>query len=236
MNSLKDLKGIVIPCVEEEYLKTLKFNEKTPPIIDKEDKKGIDFIRIAEYFYQNGFRVLQVITENYLIIKKIKETCRNIKVVGGGNIDSIKTAIEYLNNQTDYLVIGRLFAESPNLIKSWVKLFGRRLIVSVDDRKGLLTGNTSFSTDVFAELLLKNKVKNVIYVSDDTKLIGGINLVGFKKVRSIIKDGVVIYSGGISSLEDIRVLKNAGANSIIVGTALYSKRFNCSDAMRVFSS
>lgn len=236
MNNLKDLKGVVIPCVEEEYFKTLKFNDKTLSLIDKEDKKGTDFIRIAEYFYQDGFKVLQVITENYSIIKNIKETCRNIKIVGGGNIDSIKTATEFLNNQSDYLVVGRLFTKSPNFIKSWVKLFGQRLIVSVDDRKGLLASNNNISTDTFAGLLVRNKVKNVIYVSDDTKLIGGVNLVGFKKVRSIIKNSVVIYSGGVSSLEDIKALKNAGADSIIVGTAFYSKRFNCSDARRVFSS
>ncbi|MEK7550324.1 MAG: HisA/HisF-related TIM barrel protein [Patescibacteria group bacterium] len=236
MNNLRDLKGIVIPCVEEEYLKTLKFNRIFPSLINKNDRKGADFIRIAEYFYQDGFKVLQVITENYLIIKNIKKRCRDAKIVGGGNIESVKTAAEFLNNQSDYFIIGRLFAKTPNLIKSWVKLFGRRLIVSVDDRNGSLANNKNINTTDFSMLLANNKVKNVIYVSENTKLIGGVNLSGFEKVRSIIKNSIVIYSGGVSSLGDIRVLKNAGADSIIVGTALYNKGINYSDAKKVFNS
>lgn len=234
MNNLRDLKGIVIPCVEEEYLKTLKFNRNFPSLINKKGRKGSDFIRIAEYFYQDGFKVLQVITEDYLIIKNIKERCRDAKIVGGGDIESVKTATEFLNNQSDYFIIGRLFAKTPNLIKSWVKLFGRRLIVSVDDRKGFLASNNNVGTDSFTRLLLENKVKNVIYVSDQTKLIGGINLDGFRSVRNKIKNAVVIYSGGVSSLDDLKILKKAGADSVIVGTALYNKIFSYSDAKKVF--
>jgi len=184
-----------------------------------------------------GANVLQIIVEkDNGIIRKVKEKYPSLCIIGGGNINSIRKAREFLNNQSDYIVIGRLFAQNLNLIKDYLRLFGEHLIVSIDDRAGSLATNKNVSTTDFSILLANNKVKNIVYVSENTKLTGCINLLGFEKVRSIIKDSIIIYSGGVSSLGDINVLKNAGADSIIVGTALYNKHINYSDVKKIFNS
>lgn len=224
MTDLNRLQNEIIPAIERGYLK-------------KNVSLGSDFVQITNHFYSLGANVLQIIVEkDNEIIKKVKENHPSFYIIGGGNIDSIRKAREFLNNQSDYIIIGRLFAQNPKLVKDYLKLFGKHLIVSVDDCKSWLAGNKNVSTTDFSMLLANNKVKNVIYVSDDTKLIGGINLLEFKKIRSIIKNSILIYSGGVSSLADISDLKDAKADSIIVGTALYNKIVNYADAKKVFSS
>ena len=217
MSNTFTLKNKLIGCIERQYL-----------------TKMDDYLKPAIHFYKQGFEVLQVINKNSLIIKELKEICPNIQILAGGNINLLKKASKYLEGQSDYIVVGRFLAKNPDLIEDWVRLFGQHLIVSVDDKGGVLTNNGNVLTRDYAKLLVKNKVKNVIYVSENTKLVGGINLDGFKIVRDILKNAIVIYSGGVSSLDDLRILKKAGADSVIIGTALYNKKFKYEDAKEAF--
>jgi phosphoribosylformimino-5-aminoimidazole carboxamide ribotide isomerase len=41
----------------------------------------------------------------------------------------------------------------------------------------------------------------------------------------------VIASGGVTTLDDVRALADAGAAAVVVGTALYEGRFTLSEAM-----
>lgn len=42
----------------------------------------------------------------------------------------------------------------------------------------------------------------------------------------------IVFSGGVSSLEDVRRLRSLGAHGVVVGSALYSGRFTFEDALR----
>jgi phosphoribosylformimino-5-aminoimidazole carboxamide ribotide isomerase len=41
----------------------------------------------------------------------------------------------------------------------------------------------------------------------------------------------VVASGGVASLADVRTLREAGADAVVVGTALYEGEFTLADAM-----
>ena len=43
----------------------------------------------------------------------------------------------------------------------------------------------------------------------------------------------VVASGGVSTLEDVRMLKETGAAAVVIGTALYEGRFTLEEAMAV---
>ncbi|MFH0749353.1 MAG: HisA/HisF-related TIM barrel protein [Candidatus Gottesmanbacteria bacterium] len=219
MSNAFSLQNKLIGCVESQYL-----------------TKNADYLKPTLRFYKEGFEVLQVINRNSLIINELKEACPDIQIVSGGNINSIKKALKYFDRKSDYIVVGRFLAKNLDCIKDWINLFGQHLIISIDDKGGVLANNGRILTEDFAKLLAKNKVKNVVYVSENTKLVGKINLEGFKKIRHIIKNAVIIYSGGVSSLDDLRILKKAGADAVIIGTALYQKKFNYAEAKRVFGN
>lgn len=213
------LKNKLIPAVESVYFKN-EYN---------------NIIRYSDYFFNKGADILQIISEkNGAEIKEVKKEHPELWIIGGGNINSIKKAYEYLSNQSDFLVVGRLFANKPNLIETWVKSFGSRLIISIDDKEGLLAGNDKISTDSYIEFLKRYNPKNVIYVSDNTKLVGGVNLNRFKTVRKKISNAVLIYSGGVSTLEDLKNLKKNGADAVIIGSALYNNSINLIEAKKVF--
>lgn len=225
------LNAVLIPAVEEEYFKKIKFTVGPSDLNEGSESR---FIKISQYFYKNKFRVLQIITEDPSIIRKIKEYCSDAIIIGGGHINSIEEATNFLNNQSDYIIVERLFARKPSLIKSYLKLFGKHLIVSIGDKNGFLSYNENIRTEEFANMLGETRLKNVLYVSDKTKLTGFINLKMFKKVRDIMGSGNIGYSGGISSLDDLKMLKNLGANFVVVGTAFYTSSLNYRNAIKLF--
>ena len=219
MNQNYPLQNEIIPAIERAYFK----------------KKTNDYIQYTDRFFDEGATIVQLIVsdQHKETLRKIKNKYSNLKIIAGGNIDSIKKASQYLEEQADYIVVGKFLAQNPELVKKWIKLFNQRLIVSINDKEGVLTDNDKVQTKIYADLLNKNNIKNVLYVSENTKLVGGINLDGFKGVRDIIKHAI-IYSGGVSSLEDLMILKKAGAESVIVGTALYQKKFSYAEAKSAF--
>jgi phosphoribosylformimino-5-aminoimidazole carboxamide ribotide isomerase len=56
-----------------------------------------------------------------------------------------------------------------------------------------------------------------------------------KAVADMVKSfaGDVIASGGVSDLDDIKRLKEAGAAGVIIGKALYDGRINLEDALEL---
>lgn len=224
------LNAVVIPAVEEGYFKKIKFIIG-PPDLNQGSRSR--FIKISQYFYQNGFRVLQIITENPSIIRKIKEYCGEAIIIGGGHIGSIEEATNFLDNQSDYIIVGRLFARKPGLVKNYLKLFGKRLIVSIGDKNGLLAHNENIRTEGFAKRLEKLRLKNVLYMNDEARLTGNMNLKTFKKVRNIMRSSNIGYSGGVSSLNHLKMLKSLGANFVVVGTSLYTGLLNYRSAIEL---
>jgi phosphoribosylformimino-5-aminoimidazole carboxamide ribotide isomerase len=62
----------------------------------------------------------------------------------------------------------------------------------------------------------------------------GANLEEIRKVREIFQ-GMLIASGGISSIEDLRRLKEIGVNGAIIGRALYEGKIKLKEAIELFS-
>lgn len=84
-------------------------------------------------------------------------------------------------------------------------------------------------------LLMKEMgVRHVIYtdISRDGMLTGP-NVEATKELAE--KTGLdIIASGGVSSMEDLRRLHEAGIQGAIIGKALYEKRISLSEAIKIF--
>lgn len=75
-------------------------------------------------------------------------------------------------------------------------------------------------------------VKTIIFT--DISKDGTLNGPNFKALENILKTGVqVIASGGISSIEDLKKLKEMGAYGAIIGKALYIGKINFKSALEV---
>jgi phosphoribosylformimino-5-aminoimidazole carboxamide ribotide isomerase len=155
----------------------------------------------------------------------------SIPVQVGGGVRTLQTAAQLVADGADRVVIGTAAAEDPHALRSWVEALGpERLVVGVDARNGLVatrgwTETTQLEAVQFCQTLADQGVVRVLYtdISRDGTLEGP-NLIGLRRLVEGEPRLKVLASGGVSSLNDLRALAEAGAEGAIIGTALYDGR------------
>jgi phosphoribosylformimino-5-aminoimidazole carboxamide ribotide isomerase len=158
-----------------------------------------------------------------------------IPVQVGGGIRTLETAQELLAEGAARVVIGTTAAEDPEVMRTWVaKLGAEQLIVGVDARGGrVATHGWQTVTDLdvlsFCQVLKDYGVRRVLYtdVARDGRL-SGPDVEGTRAIASLMN---VIGSGGVSTVEQLHELADAGAEAAIIGTALYEGRLKLGDAL-----
>jgi phosphoribosylformimino-5-aminoimidazole carboxamide ribotide isomerase len=158
------------------------------------------------------------------IIKKL-----GISVEVGGGIRSIEKIERYLNIGVNKVILGSAAIKNPNFLKEACEKFKNKIVLGLDAKKKMiLISGWKETTDQTAENYLK-KVNSygfsrLIYTDierDGTKT--GPNIDETKSIAKISAAPVVV-SGGISSIQDvkkIKELKNFNIEGVIVGKAIY---------------
>ena len=158
------------------------------------------------------------------IIKKL-----GISAEVGGGIRSIEKIEKYLNIGVDKVILGSAAIKNPNFLKEACEKFKNKIVLGLDAKKKMiLISGWKETTDQTAENYLK-KVNSygfsrLIYTDierDGTKT--GPNIDETKSIAKISTAPVVV-SGGISSIQDvkkIKELKNFNIEGVIVGKAIY---------------
>lgn len=143
------------------------------------------------------------------------------------------------------IVVGTAVISDEDLLRWAIGRLGDRLVVAVDARDGLVAthGWTQLSDRNAVELagdLVRTGVRHLLYTDigrDGT--LQGPNLEALRRLAAAAPPLRVIASGGVSSLEDLRALRNLSLpnlSGIIVGRALYEGRFGVRQALDVLAA
>lgn len=229
------------------------------PAIDLIDKKVVrlsqgdyskktlysdDPLSVARSFIADGATHLHVVDldgakkgspVNFEVIKQLKQLDMFVEV--GGGIRDMQKIEAYQKIGVDRVILGTVAIKNFDFVVDAVKEFKDMIAVGVDakDEKVAthgwqeVTGVNSFD---FCKKLYDAGVKSVIYTDIATDgMLKGTNLPAFKRL-SKIKGLKVTASGGISSVEEIKKLKEMGVWGAILGKALYENKLSLADAVR----
>ena len=180
-------------------------------------------------------------SKNKTAIQKILQKLQNkVKIQIGGGIRNTNDIDFWIQNSVDRIILGTLVLERPNLINQLDKSYAKKIVVGADVRNGKIASHGwQKQSNTNAIDLIKNLnssiVSSVIY-TDITKD-GSLKGVSLEQTVSFAKSipHSVIASGGVSSLNDISRLAKEfsnGVQGVIVGRALYDKKFTFSDALQ----
>lgn len=156
----------------------------------------------------------------------------------GGGIRNMATIERYLDAGISRVILGTAAVSDPVLLKSSLKRFGDRIAVGVDMRDGLvaikgwLEKTEKNGLDFLKEL--EDLGVSAAIVTDISKdgAMKGTNLGLYRKIASSVKMNI-IASGGVSTLEDVKALKDIGLYGAIIGKAYYSGAIRLEDALEV---
>ena len=158
----------------------------------------------------------------------------------GGGIRQLETIEQVLKAGVERVILGTAAVEDPKLIEEACRKFSESIIVGIDAREGYIATHswrqeTELTTVEFAKSMAQLGVRRFIYtdISRDGTLTEPNFAAIFELVTAIRLP--IIASGGISSLSQLKVLKQLGVEGAIVGKALYTGDINLKQAITAIS-
>jgi phosphoribosylformimino-5-aminoimidazole carboxamide ribotide isomerase len=157
----------------------------------------------------------------------------DVPVQVGGGLRSIETVREAVDAGAARVILGTAAYEDVDLLDTAVAEFRDRVVVSVDARDGKLAGagwtdQTDIPVEAVIESMTARGVRRFVYSSIERDgMLTGPDLEGARRVADAVR-GSYVYSGGVGSLEDLKALaalRQVNLAGVIVGKALYERRF-----------
>ena len=145
----------------------------------------------------------------------------------GGGIRTEERIRRYLDAGVDRVILGTVAVQAPDFTGRMARQYGGKIAVGVDARDGFVATHGWLETSDlkgvdFCRRLRDMGVQTVIYtdISRDGTL-SGTNLDVYRELVEI--QGLhIVARGGVSSLEEIEILRNMGVSAAILGKALYA--------------
>lgn len=165
----------------------------------------------------------------------------HLKVELGGGIRSLETIGEYLKLGISRVILGSAALKNPRLVKDAVEKFGsEKIIVGIDAKDGLVATEGWLETSDVNYVDLANKmidygVKYFIFtdISKDGTL-SGVNAEQLKALRDGTRgECKIIASGGVHTIEDIRICKDMGLYGTICGKSIYTGSLDLKQAIEL---
>lgn len=176
-------------------------------------------------------------TPNIETIKRIAADCKMFVEVGGG-IRSLGVIEKYLHAGVSRAILGTAAIKNEELVRLGVREFGEGIAVGADILDGKIRINgwleaADISADEFFKRMGDLGVTNIICtdISKDGAMVGT-NLELYCELSAKYRMNITA-SGGVSSLEDIKALKDMGMYGAIVGKAYYTGAVDLEKAIEV---
>jgi phosphoribosylformimino-5-aminoimidazole carboxamide ribotide isomerase len=168
----------------------------------------------------------------------------DVPVQFGGGLRSAEAVRNAVAAGATRVVLGTAAYADVDLLDEVLAEHGDRVIVSIDARDGRLatqgwTAQTEIPAESVIERLGHRGVRRYVYSSIERDgMLEGPDLEAVGRIAEAVR-GSFIYSGGISSLEDLRALaalRQVNLSGVIVGKALYEQRFGVAEALEAAAS
>ena len=207
---------------------------------------GDDPVEMAGKWVSMGAKWLHIVdldgargtvSNNRNIILKIVEKYR-ASVQTGGGIRTMDDIEQLINAGVARIIMGTAAVRNPELVKEALRKYPDNIAIGIDARDGKVAIEgweqlSDYTAVDFAKMIERLGCRTIIYTDINTDgTLAGPNLKAMKEmIDSVSMD--VIASGGVSSIQDLKNLKEIGAAGAITGKALYTGAIDLAEALRM---
>jgi phosphoribosylformimino-5-aminoimidazole carboxamide ribotide isomerase len=199
------------------------------------EEKGASYIHLVDL---EGARAGE--PSNFETVSSVISSAKIPCEIGGG-IRNINTVDKYVNAGADRIILGTSAVSDKAFLKESIKEFGTKIAVGVDARDGIVsisgwTQQSGIPTLDFIGEMLSLGIDTIICtdISKDGAL-AGTNTALYREILSkyTLK---LIASGGVTTIDDIKELKECGTYGAILGKAVYNGNIDLCEAIAVGES
>ena len=204
-------------------------------------------LEVAKEFEANGVRRLHVVDldgakSSHVVNYKVLDANAghtSLIIDFGGGIKSDEDLVIAFENGAQMVTLGSVAVKQPELFKRWLEQYGaEKIILGADVKDNRISVNgwleegpqelMPFLTDYTQEGV--NKVLCTDISRDG--MLQGPSIELYKQVMQQFPSMHLIASGGVSCLDDILRLEDAGIPAVVFGKALYEGRITMKDLKR----
>lgn len=206
-----------------------------------------DPLEVAKTFEDHGIRRLHVVDLdgaraghiiNYRTLERLATRTSLIIDFGGGlkQEDDLEIAFE---SGAQMVTGGSIAVKNPDVFSSWITKFGSEKIILGADAKNKKIAISGWEETTDKELIpfiseyYQKGITKVICtdISRDGMLEGPATDL-YKEIHEAIPYLYIIASGGVSCIDDIEKLQEAGIPAVIFGKAIYEGKITLKDLLR----
>jgi len=215
---------------------------------DKETIYSSNPIEMALKWKNKGAKIIHIVdldgakvgkSKIKKIVQKIINDVR-IPVEIGGGIRNLITVKRLFNIGVTRIILGTVALKKINPLKKLIDLYGDKIIVSLDAKNGKLMKKgwlekSNFDLIPTVKQLEKTRVKTIIYT--DTIRDGTLTEPNYKVIKTVKESTKLklIIAGGISSIDQIKKLKEMEVDGVIIGKALYEGKIDLKEVIKYVS-
>ena len=201
-------------------------------------------LEVARSFKDDGAEYLHAVdldgaknggTPNFDVVKTLISES-GLKVEIGGGIRDMQTVDRYFEAGVFRVILGSAAVKNPEFLNEAVAKYKDAVAVGVDIKDGMVAihgwlENTDLECFEFCRRLEDVGVSTVI-CTDISKdgMMKGTNLELYRKLKDSVSMNIVA-SGGVSSLYDVRSLREMDIYGAILGKALYTGAVSLKEAI-----
>lgn len=233
---------IVVPAVDIRGGKVVRLKQGQ---LQEETVYGSDPVAVARHWEAEGAQRLHIVDldaaisgkPQFDVVEAVIGAVR-IPVEVGGGLRVLENAMRYKQRGVDRVIFGTAAIASPGVVQEAVRLWRESVAVAVDAKDGKVSVAGWQEVTLVGVLELAAQVKGwgvprIQYtdVVRDGTLVGP-NVAAIEQLARA--SGLrITAAGGIATLDDlgkIRRLAPLGVDEVVVGKALYERRFTLAEA------
>jgi phosphoribosylformimino-5-aminoimidazole carboxamide ribotide isomerase len=233
--------GFIIPAIDIIDGKCVRLTKG-----DYEQKKVYNEkpLEVAKQFEDIGLKRLHLVdldgakagdVRNWKVLEQIASKTELFIDFSGG-ISTNKNVRICFDSGATYAAVGSIAVKNEKELTTWFIEFGvEKFIIGADvnDEKLAIKGWTETTDTTVFDLIENYKTKGVkqFFCTDISKdgLLQGTGIDLYKKILNSHPSIDLIASGGVSSIDDLLELREAGCSGAIVGKAIYENKIKLSD-------
>jgi phosphoribosylformimino-5-aminoimidazole carboxamide ribotide isomerase len=215
------LEGKCVRLTRGDFRTTKVYNEDPLEVAKEFADNGIRFVHLVDL---DGAKEKKII--NYRILERIAVRT-DLSIDFGGGIRTNNDIRIAFTSGANQVTAGSVAVYDPDLVLSWLSTYGSDMIIlGADSRDGKISVNgwQDDSGEEVTAFIKRYVSKGFSYViCTDVKHDGMMEGPSTELYRSVLGESRInlIASGGISSLQDLDVLSEAGCEGAIIGKAIY---------------
>lgn len=224
------INGKCVRLTQGDYAQQTIYNEDPLEVAMQFEDAGLTRLHLVDL---DGAKEGDV--KNWKVLEKIAGKTKLFVDFSGG-ISSQKNVEITFNSGAAYAAVGSIAAKDEFTFSGWLLQFGaERFIIGADVRneKIAVKGWTESTTLSVFDLIGNYKTQGVkqFFCTDIEKdgLLQGPSILLYKKIINQHPSIDLIASGGISTIEQVEELRQAGLHGAIIGKAIYENRISLKD-------